>query len=214
VIINVLAASTLESVINRYLDVVIQQYLDEEPDPYLNKLDGKVIALNLQGLGEIFYLVFNGHRVNVQGHLLGEADACITGTPFSLLSLRLQRQQDQRQSLFNGEVKISGDAELGRQVSALLDRLEIDWEEQLSRLIGDVAAHEIGSRCRSINDWARSSLATLLDDGREYLHEEAVLFVSHAELEPFLSNVDELRDDVERLSKRLERLEQQLGVSS
>ena len=209
--VDALAASALEAAINRYLDVALHQYPDEGPNPRLATLNGKVVAIELQGLNSTFYLAFNGDRVQVQAHLLGEPDACISGTPLSLMRLRLQGRREQQQSLFGGDVTISGDAELGRQVNALLDELDIDWEEQLSRLVGDIVAHEIGSRARAFGDWARQTLDTLTEDGREYLHEEARLLVSRAELEPFLSDVDVLRDDVERLEKRIERFARRIS---
>lgn len=208
---DALAASALEAAINRYLDVALHQYPDEEPNPRLRKLDGKVVAIELQGMNTTFYLAFDGDRVHVQAHLLGEPDARISGTPLSLMRMRLQGRREQQQSLFGGDVTISGDAELGREVNALLDELDIDWEEQLSRLVGDVVAHEIGSRARAFGDWARQTLDTLSEDGREYLHEEAQLLVSRAELEPFLVDVDVLRDDVERLEKRIERFQRQIN---
>jgi ubiquinone biosynthesis protein UbiJ len=208
--LDALAAAALEAAINRYLDLALHQYPDEQANPQLRSLDGKVVAIDLQGLETTFYLAFSGERVHVQSHLQGEPDACISGTPLSLMRLRLQGRRQQQQSLFGGDVTISGEAELGRKVNALLDELDIDWEEQLSRLVGDVVAHEVGSRARAFGDWARQTLETLTEDGREYLHEEARLFVSHAELEPFLAAVDVLRDDVERLGKRIERLERQL----
>ena len=208
--IDALAASALEAAINRYLDVALHQYADEGPNPRLAMLNGRVVAIELQGLNTTFYLAFHGDRVRVQAHLQGEPDACISGTPLSMMRLRLQGRREQQQSLFGGDVTIRGDAELGRQVNALLDELDIDWEEQLSRLVGDVVAHEIGSRARAFGDWARQTLETLTEDGREYLLEESQLLVSRAELEPFLAAVDVLRDDVERLDKRIARLEQQL----
>lgn len=204
---NAMAAAALELAINQALALALNQYQDEAGQQQLQVLDGKVIAIDLQGLDSCFYLLFNGDSIQVQSHCQGEADACIAGTPLSLLRMRLASHQ--QQLLFGGDVSISGDVEVGRQVSTLLDHLNIDWEEHLSHLLGDVLAHGLGSRVRELSGWARQTLATLSQDSAEYLHEEARILAPADELELFLTAVDKIRDDVARLEKRLERLQSQ-----
>jgi len=202
-----MAASALEAVINKGLALALNQYQDDVVHQRLQALDGKVIAIDLQGMDHSFYMIFNAGSVHVQNHLLGQADVRIAGTPLSLLRTSLAGKQQQQQGLFSGAVSISGDVDLGRQFNALLDGLNIDWEELLSQRVGDVVAHELGSRARELGAWVQQSLTTLAGDTSEYLQEEAQLLASRAELEPFLTAVDTIRNDVERLEKRLSRLQ-------
>lgn len=210
-IFNALAASTLETAINQYLNIALNQFADEVDHPGLDALDGKVISINLSGPKVQFYLAFNQQHVHVQSHIHGEADAQITGSPLSFLRMGLQGKHQQKKALFAGDITITGDADLGRQVNVLLDDINIDWEEFLSQFIGDIVAHEIGARARTLAGWLRQTADTLVDDSHEYLHEETQWLVSKAELEPYLVAVDELRDDVARLEKRIERLQQQFN---
>ena len=210
--LSAMAASVLEAALNQGLALALNQYQDQDDAgrQRLLALDGRVVAIDLEGLNTSFYLIFNGDCIHVQSHLQGQADTRIAGTPLSLLRAGLEGKRQQQQGLFSGELSISGDADLGRQVNALLDEMEIDWEEHLSHLLGDVAAHEISYHARAFNGWARQTLDTLFQDGGEYLREETRLLVSRDELDAYLIAVDNCRDDVARLEKRIERLQRQI----
>jgi len=212
--INALAASSLEVAINRYLVLALEQFPDEPGPVSLAALDGKLVAIELSGFDVQFYLAFTGSVVRVQSHCQGEPDARITATPVSFLRYGLIDRQRQQQTIFAGDVKISGDVEVGHQVNALFEEINIDWEEHLSRIVGDIAAHEIGLRTRALGGWLHQTFATIIDDTSEYIHEEKRWFIQQEELDQFLLSVDVLRDDVARLGKKIERLQQQVnGVS-
>ena len=207
--LSAMAASAMELAINQALTLVLDQYQDEGSRERLQALNGKVVAIDLQGPGNHFYLLFNDATIHVQSSLQGEADATISGSPLSLLRMKLTGSQ--QKMLFSGDVIITGDMELGRQVNALLDEMDIDWEEHLSHIVGDVLAHELGSRTREFGSWLRQAMDTVTQNGNEYLHEELRLLISRVELDPFLLEIDILRNDAARLEKRIERLENQLS---
>jgi ubiquinone biosynthesis protein UbiJ len=114
-----------------------------------------------------------------------------------------QQKEDQ---LFSGEVQIEGDTHLAQAFGDLVRGLEVDWEEQLSLLVGDGLAHRVGSGARAAGRWGRRTAATLAEDVKEYLQEEARLLPGRYEIQGFLDDVDHLRDGVERLAARIERL--------
>ena len=114
---------------------------------------------------------------------------------------------DSRRVLFEGEVKISGDVELGQQFKQVLDRLHIDWEEALSQLTGDIVAHKAGHFLREIGSWWANSRERLSANGAEYLQQEMWVLPTRAEVEQFYQAVETLRDDVARLKARLEQFE-------
>ena len=105
------------------------------------------------------------------------------------------------------EVDFSGDAELAAALQFLLRHLEWDVEEDLSRVVGDVAAHRVASSARALLAWQQEAAERAGRNVAEYLTEEAAILVPPAELARFAHDVDELRDAIERLEKRLERLE-------
>ncbi|MFQ5487950.1 MAG: SCP2 domain-containing protein, partial [Gammaproteobacteria bacterium] len=132
----------------------------------------------------------------------------LKGTPLTLLKMVMETEQAQR---FPEELEIAGDVETARRFQSLLGGLEIDWEEQLSRIVGDVAAHQAGNALRTLHRWCRQAGAHLEQDTVEYLREEKDLLPYRDEMEDFLAAVDVLRDDTERLALRVERLQQRLA---
>jgi ubiquinone biosynthesis protein UbiJ len=110
----------------------------------------------------------------------------------------------------SGELTIRGDIELGNRFRAILERIDIDWEEPIAQVTGDIAAHQIGRAARAAAAQAREAGRTLLMDFSEYLREESRLAAGRGHVEGFLAAVDRLRDDAERLEKRLARIEEAL----
>ena len=90
----------------------------------------------------------------------------------------------------------------------MLQQIRWDFEEDLSRVVGDIPAHQLtqtGARVRQELSRQALSLAGMF---AEYWLEEEPLIAKRVHLERFSSAIDALRDDAERLEKRLEKLEQ------
>ena len=137
----------------------------------------------------------------------GPADAEVIGGPLSLLALGGSATEA---PLSRGEVEVRGDAELAGKFRELARLLAPEPEEELSLLIGDVAAHRLGRLARGALGWTRNAAATLLQDVGEYFGHERGDLVPREEGEQFLRAVDALREDVDRLDARLELLKQRL----
>ena len=119
---------------------------------------------------------------------------------------RLSLSKNAAPVLFSGEVVITGDARLGHQFKKILSQLDIDWEEQLSRYVGDLVAHQVGNTFRDISSWFSRSKDSMFMDAGEYLQEESRLIPAQAEIDRFNKQVDSLRDATERLQVRIKNL--------
>lgn len=103
--------------------------------------------------------------------------------------------------------RIDGDAAFGATLRHLAHNLRWDFEEDLSRLVGDVAAHRGAALLRSLAHLPRETAGRLGAAGAEFVTEEARLLPPRAEVQAWMSEVDRLRDHVARLEARLARLE-------
>lgn len=192
------ALAALENAANQYLA------LDPSGSARLAELQGRVIALELRGFDLGLFVLPGAGRLQLLGSYEGEPDATLIGTPLAFL--RLGVRGGAAEALFSGEVEIRGDTELGQRFKTILDGIDIDWEEHLSHLTGDVIAHQLGRGARALRAWTARSLDSLALDAAEYLEEEGRWLAPGAEVQRFVDEVDRLRSDVDRAEARLGRL--------
>lgn len=195
--VPVAALLGLEKVINAALR------LDPATLKRLGAHEGRIVAIQLKGTNVRIYLVPGTEGVQLMAHFDGEPDTLLKGTPLGLMRLSLG---EAGAGMFSGEVEIEGDVELGQRIKGILERIDIDWEEHLSRLTGDIIAHQVGNAVRGLFGWGRDAGESLGLDVADYLKEEARVVPPVSEVEAFLKAVDELRLDADRLEARIERL--------
>ena len=194
-------ATALAAALEKALDLLFNQ--DPDARRRCAALQGKVVAVEVAGFPLSLYFFPGPSGIEVLSHYEGEPDTRVRGTPLALARMA----GDERESaLFQGDVAIVGDTETGHQLQDILASAEWDWEEQLSRLTGDVVAHQAAQLLRGASQSLATGRDALRTDLSEYLQEEARLLPSRAEIEHFLSGVDYLRADADRLTARVERL--------
>lgn len=102
---------------------------------------------------------------------------------------------------------MEGDADLAQEIAQLAMQLRWNWEEDLSRVVGDAPAHAVGEAARATGAWGKDAAFRLASSAAEYWTEESPVIASRVKVEDFVAAVSALRDDVARLEKRVERLE-------
>ncbi len=178
--------------------------LDVSGTPDLAALHAKTIAIELSGLELTLYARIFDRQVRLQSQAPSRVHATIAGSPLALA--RLGWAGD-RAGILQGDVTLSGDMDVARALQKLLAAADIDLEEELSRHVGDVFAHQIGNSVRGMMRWGREVARRLELDSGEYLVEEKYLVPARCEVTGFLDDVDALRADLERLEQRWQRLQ-------
>lgn len=105
------------------------------------------------------------------------------------------------------QVQIEGDAELVQLLGRLLREVRWDAEDDLARVVGDVAAHRIVRDAQSLHAYALDASQRLGATLAAYLIEEEPTLVRRDQLEALAASISTLRDDVARMDKRLELLQ-------
>lgn len=104
-------------------------------------------------------------------------------------------------------VRVEGDAEFANTISQLSQTLRWEAEEDLSKLFGDIAAVRMVAAARSVVQTVKETHQKLQENLAEYFLEEKPMLVRPVAVTALGSEVNKIRDDVERLTKRIEKLE-------
>ncbi|HMK15182.1 MAG TPA: SCP2 sterol-binding domain-containing protein [Burkholderiales bacterium] len=104
------------------------------------------------------------------------------------------------------QVEITGDSEFAGAIAYIAKNLRWDAAQDLSRIFGDIVAQRMVSTAESFSTWGKQSFDSLSRSFSEYWTEERPLIAKSTHVKQFIAEVDALRDDVERLEKRLQKL--------
>jgi len=177
--------------------------LDPETLKRLGDLQGRVVCVEFRDLGQRLFLHPSeaGFRLSTDSAV--PPAVTLRGTLSTFVRLGLDPE---RRGPAPGELDIQGDVALGQRMQAILHHLDLDWEEPLTRLLGDPAGHALARGLRAVHAWHVEALKTVGLNTSEYLQEESRLVPVRAEVDGFLDSVDVLRGDVDRLAARIQRL--------
>ncbi|MEY3651177.1 MAG: hypothetical protein RLZZ351_542 [Pseudomonadota bacterium] len=110
----------------------------------------------------------------------------------------------------SNQVQITGNTELAKALAKVLQGMRWDYEEDLSKIIGDIPATQANAFAKKTFSEAKSKVINMTEMLTEYWQEENPLIAKKRHVEAFVKDVDQLRDDVERLEKRIEKLKHAL----
>ena len=186
--------------INKLINNTLQ--LDQESLDKLAPLAGKVLAIELTGTNQTVFAYMQVDALRLSFSHSGEPHTTLIGTPLAFMRFLMQKSNN----AINSDIKINGDPHFAQQLQMILTGLSIDWEEQLSKFIGDNAAHQMGRFGKGLQEWVKETRAALRNDTKEYLQQETQQLPERHQINDFLNEVDKLRNDVERLAVRIKKL--------
>ncbi|MFZ3088481.1 MAG: SCP2 sterol-binding domain-containing protein [Methylotenera sp.] len=166
--------------------------------PLLQPFARKSVRLNVALVSTSLVILENGSLA-----IAGETnipDATITISPSLLLRLMAKDESAKLQ------IRIDGDTHLATELAKVFSHMRWDFEDDLSKLMGDVPANKIGTFSRHAVTTVKETTANLAGMLSEYWQEEKPMLAKKRHVEQFNAEVDTLRTDVERLEKRLNKL--------
>jgi ubiquinone biosynthesis protein UbiJ len=196
------AFSALESAINAALS------LDPGTAKRLQSLDKQAFHLRCTVPAHEVYLVIRNQKIELHAIWEQEITSSLSGpaTEFA----RLLSSKDKGAALINSALSLRGDSAALIKLQEILADIDLDWEGELARVLGDVPAHLLGQTARHLSAWSKQTSALFMRHLEEFLHEEARLSPSRLEIECFIKDIQQLTMDTERLEARINRLEQSL----
>ena len=193
----------LKPLTTRFLQHLINQ--NNWSREYLMPFSGKVIQFDFVLLKANLIILEDG-SLSLAGET-ANIDATIHIPPS--LALRLIANDNAAKM----QIKIDGDTHLAAQISKVLQYLRWDIEEDLSYLIGDIAANKISKSSQDVYKTVKKQAINLTGMLSEYWQEENKILAKKWHVEQFNTEVDKLRSDTARLEKRLQKLNLAMHLS-
>ncbi len=182
--------------------------LDPATAKRLGSLEGRRVSVTLSPPGlQLAMRVDAGQlRLSIPAENSEPADLAVSMPPTAILA-QLARAASGQSSAAKG-VQVSGDAELARAVFELARAYQPDAAELLTPLFGDVLGEQIAQGLAGAVRFAKRSAEHLARNTREYLREESRDLIAPEEMNQWIGEIDDLRDDVARAEARIARLRQ------
>ena len=192
--------ATIEFALNHVIE------LDPQGKELIRNFHGKVIKLDILNPDISIYVLAQGNVFQLLENFDGDIDTTIRARLIDLAQISLMNKNEKNQAVFQGRIKIEGNISLGQQFQSLFSKLDIDWEEHLSHITGDIIAHQLFSSGKKLLSWGKNSNKTLQADIAEFLQYETRDLIEKRETILFLDQIDGLRTAVDRLEARINRL--------
>ena len=190
--------SKVEQQLNRLLR------LDPDALERLTAISNQVILLDLLNTDFSVFLVPSESGLQLLNEFKEEPRVSIRATPSDMVAYLLYSRQSSGN--FSGSLEIVGDVGLAQTFQGIMQDIELDWEEQLAVWFGDSFAHQMGRVLKGGFGLLQDTHVKFQQDISEYLRFEKNLSLEKSEMAGFINDVDILRNDVERLKLRVERL--------
>jgi ubiquinone biosynthesis accessory factor UbiJ len=186
----------LKQVVTRFLQHLTNQ--NNWSRQHLIGFAGKVVAFDFT-LIQANLIILEDGSLALAGEIAAP-DATIYLPPS--LALRLFANDEAAKM----QIKIEGDAHLATEFSKVLQNMRWDVEEDLSHVVGDIAASKIGAASQFAFATAKTQSINLAEMLSEFWQEEKPILAKKRHVEQFNSDVDTLKSDVARFEKRLAKL--------
>lgn len=190
----------LKPILTRLLNHLINQNLWAKDQ--LQPFGGKTVSFSIPPIRANVTVLEDGGLA-----MAGESvsiDASVT-IPLPV-ALRLLADDDAAATL----ATLEGDTELAATLAKVLRGISWEYEEDLSKLIGDIPAHQTAEFGRKAVNEIKSQSINLAQMLSEYLQEEQPMIAKKRHVNHFNQEVDTLREDTERLEKRIEKLSEKI----
>jgi len=198
-------ASLFHSAILSSMETFLNQALsmDTLARKKLEPLSGKLLRVHCDSPNLAINIMVCDDRLTLSSNEEFKADTIIRGTATALTKLLVKRKTA---DLRKDGIVITGNVGLLTSLQEILQNIDLDWEYQISKLIGDVPTQALSDSFSAVGKFTRQSRDNLQKDIDDYLHEEKKIFPSAVELKSFYKRVDSLRLRVDRLDSRARRI--------
>jgi ubiquinone biosynthesis protein UbiJ len=195
------ATATLELIINKALA------LNNNKSVSFAAVAQKTLTLELAELPFTLCFTVNtsASKTVVIARSRTEFSDCTINTSFNTLN-KLKANQSLTQLIKQDELDVTGDIKIAQQFANIAQSLEIDWQTELAKHLGDVPTHKLLQFGNKITKSLIGKSKQLEADIGEYLVHEKRLVVTNSQINAFNQKTKAVASKVDSLSARIDKL--------
>lgn len=194
------------------LGVILNAFFNHYPElkERLQEMEGKIFHFDVEDLYQSFYMVVDPEGL-VRIHTYSDDPPHVTmaGSSEAFLSL-LFGSSDPDSLFFSRQLKLSGETDTGLRFKNLLDNVDIDWEEELSRLVGTPAAMLAAALVKELRARKEKAKQNAVKGMDAYMARQGIR--RKQDLESFRGKVEQVAEELERLERTVSRLGKKLAA--
>ena len=200
-----LLCSVLETVINKALALSLNGTHG------LYALEQKCLVVHLAELGFPLSFVVNNSKVLVAS--LSEHPDCEIHTSIKTL-VALKKEQQLTELIKQDKLDIAGDIKVAQQFANIAETLDIDWQSELAKHIGDIPTYKLTQLSKQLAKKVGFAAKQIQADSTEWLVHEKRLVVTRSQVSAFNLQVSDLDVRAETLSEQFAKIEKMLDSAS
>lgn len=198
----------LPQAVTATIELLINKALKLNSKPHnLTNLAQKTLSIKLQELP--FSLCFtvsqhlNPAEIMVRTH--SKNSDCTIHTSISTLK-KLKAQESLTELIKQDQLDVVGDINTAQQFANITQSLDIDWQTELAKHLGDIPTHNLLHFGNKITKSLSATSLKLQADIGEYIVHEKRLVVTNSQLAAFNQEVSIVSDNIDDLSIRINNL--------
>ena len=173
----------------------------------IHGLSQKVLTIKLTELS--FPLSFTVNSTTTPAEVLvstqKEQSDCVINTSITSLK-KLKAQESLTQLIKQDKLDVIGDITIAQQFANIALSLEIDWQTEIAKHLGDIPTHHLLHLGNKMTRSFSTSCKKLQVDISEYLVHEKRLVITHHQIKAFNQEVTTLSKNMNELSIRINKL--------
>ena len=180
--------------------------LDPSTQKRLASLQNHCFHLHCTAPQKDLYFIPGEKEVRLCGVYPGTANTTLSGSISAFIELL--SSSDPASTLINSTLKLHGDSSALITLQKIAHDLDLDWEQPLAALFGDVIGHQIGKGVRHSLQFGKQLLKGLRRQIDDYVVEESNCVPARWEVEKYFNDVDQLAMRSERLAAKFNKFSQ------
>jgi len=177
----------------------------------LTVLDQKTFTIQLSELG--FPLSFSVNENKVLVTSLTERSDCTLNTSVQTLQA-LKKQQQITELIKQEKLDVQGDLKVAQQFANIAESLEIDWQSELAKHIGDIPTYKLSQFGSNLIKKFTFATQQIQADASEWLVHEKRLVVTASQINHFSQQVNTLTSHTNDITERIEKLSSAIAIKT